>query len=407
MLEAWAASGAMALTGRPHERGLGPPAPLVDQAQRLASDLHRASHRMGTPVAVDPLELLTQRAALAGLGRQGSRSCGGATRLLASADGWLALSLARPSDHELVPAWLERDAPLDGEGWDSIAEVVSHRPGRPLVERAALLGLAAASVGEPQADPVDPTRSPDGVRRVRLDGVAPGSGSLVGCRVVDLSSLWAGPLCGALLARAGAEVIKVESTRRPDGSRSGPAQFFDLLNAGKRSVALDFTDPDGVSWLHRLVDDADVVIEASRPRALAGLGLDPHRLGPRLRVWVSITGHGRRPGQANRVGFGDDAAAAGGLVVWSRGRPLFCADAIADPLAGLAAAAAASQALAIGGRWLLDVALASVARTCAGPTLAVPDELEAAPPQRPGPTPAGPRLGADNHDVLGALGGHR
>ena len=141
--------------------------------------------------------------------------------------------------------------------------------------------------------------------------------------VVDLSALWAGPLCGDLLARAGATVVKVESTQRPDGARRGPREFFDLLNGHKRSVALDLQSHDGVRVLHDLVRRADVVIEASRPRALAQLGVDGPDLvragGPR--VWVSITGYGRSGDAANRVAFGDDAAAAGGLVVWRDGRP--------------------------------------------------------------------------------------
>ena len=89
-----------------------------------------------------------------------------------------------------------------------------------------------------------------------------------------------------------------------------------------------------------------MVIEASRPRALAQLGVNGPDLvragGPR--VWVSITGYGRSGDAANRVAFGDDAAAAGGLVVWRDGVPLFCADAVADPLTGLTAADACLRA---------------------------------------------------------------
>jgi hypothetical protein len=82
--------------------------------------------------------------------------------------------------------------------------------------------------------------------------------------------------------------------------------------------------------------------------------------GPR--VWVSITGHGR---EANRVGFGDDAAVAGGLVAWDEAEPCFAGDAIADPLAGIAAAGLVRSALTSGGRWLADVSLAGVAASVA------------------------------------------
>ena len=185
---------------------------------------------------------------------------------------------------------------------------------------------------------------------------------LTGLVVVDLSALWAGPLCGDLLARAGATVVKVESTQRPDGARRGPRAFFDLLNGHKRSVALDLKSREGLRTLHQLVRRADLVIEASRPRALAQLGLDRAQIvqagGPQ--VWVSITGYGLAGDAANRVAFGDDAAAAGGLVAWSGDGPLFCGDAIADPLSGVTAADACLTALESGGRWLLDVSMSAV-----------------------------------------------
>ena len=147
------------------------------------------------------------------------------------------------------------------------------------------------------------------------------------------------------------------------------------------------------------------MIEGSRPRALAQLGVDPVTLADRgrARVWVSITGHGRTGADANRVGFGDDAAVAGGLVAWEGDQPRFCVDAAADPVAGLAAAAAAVEALAIGGRWLIDVSLASAAAVGAGPTLDVPPEVVAAEPTRPLPAAPGPRLGQHTRAVLDQL----
>jgi crotonobetainyl-CoA:carnitine CoA-transferase CaiB-like acyl-CoA transferase len=124
--------------------------------------------------------------------------------------------------------------------------------------------------------------------------------------------------------------------------------------------------------------------------------------GPRL--WVSITAYGRRGASGARVGFGDDAAAAGGLVAWSRDEPVFCSDAVADPLTGLTAAARALQALQDGGRWLLDVAMAGVAASCAGPTLPVPEKLEPAPPSARQPVATAPAFGADTAAVLAELG---
>ena len=104
------------------------------------------------------------------------------------------------------------------------------------------------------------------------------------------------------------------------------------------------------------------MIEASRPRALEQLGIVANELlmsGPS--VWISITGYGRAAPGRDWVAFGDDAAAAGGLVVWDDDGPCFCADAIADPLSGLTAAAAALEALEGDDAVLLDVAMARVA----------------------------------------------
>ena len=188
-------------------------------------------------------------------------------------------------------------------------------------------------------------------------------------RVADLSSMWAGPLCGAVLARSGAQVLKVESTARPDGTRQGPPAFFEQLNGAKEQVHLDLTAPEGARQLEELLRTVDVVIESSRPRALRQLGIRAEALlgepeGPR--VWVSITGHGRVGAGAERVAFGDDAAVSGGLVSWSDGAPVFCADAIADPLTGLTAAAAALDAWSEPTPVVLDVAMSRVAAHFAG-----------------------------------------
>jgi crotonobetainyl-CoA:carnitine CoA-transferase CaiB-like acyl-CoA transferase len=238
-------------------------------------------------------------------------------------------------------------------------------------------------------------------------GKAPPRPDVAGMVVVDLSALWAGPLCGDLLAGFGTTVIKVESTQRPDGARRGARAFYDLLNGRKRSVALDLQTPRGVRILHALVRRADVVIESSRPRALAQFGLDARDAvaagGPQ--VWVSITGYGRSGEAALRVAFGDDAAAAGGLVTWTADGPLFCADAIADPLTGLTAAAACLDKLRAGGRWLLDISMAAVSAELAGPTLPVPAAgLTVADPHARQVTKHAPELGADTVQVLADLG---
>ena len=305
-------------------------------------------------IAVDGLALLAERAVIAGLTRGGDRSCGRASRLLPAADGWLAVTLARPSDIGDVPAWLEMDVD-DEDPWRTVEKAVKERPAHELVDRATLFGLPVAALASVPATLLA-TGSPG---RVLVDDVL----------VVDFSSLWAGPLCTRLLGDAGARVVKVESRFRPDGARSGPAAFFERLNAGKEIVAADFERdaPD----LHDLVRGADVVVEASRPRALGQFGISAERFlaedgGPR--VWISITGYGRAD---DRVAFGDDAAVGGGLVVEDAAGPCFCADAVADPLTGLVAADACLAALAGDEPVLLDLPLAGVAAAFAGPALPV------------------------------------
>jgi hypothetical protein len=386
---AWGASGAMALTGRADGLPLGPPAGLVERVDAIGGRLARAGEALGGHLAIDPLALLGERAALAGLRRRGATSCGGATRLVPCQDGWFALTLARPDDVALLPAWLELGGPPP-DPWSVIEATVAGRAGGELLDRARLLGLPAAGL------PAERTaRPPDAVAGSTALGEAAPLTGLAGVRVVELGALWAGPLCGSLLAQAGADVVKVESTTRPDGARRGAPAFFDLCNAGKRSAAIDLATPDGREALRAIVAGADVVIEASRPRALEQLGLDATALvaGGGPRAWASITGHGRSGPARDWVGFGDDAAVAGGLVAWDDGGPLLCADAVADPLTGLVAAVAVLEALAAGGRHLLDVPLAAVAAHLAGPTLPVTDPIAVAEPRaRPVTTP-GPAFG--------------
>jgi crotonobetainyl-CoA:carnitine CoA-transferase CaiB-like acyl-CoA transferase len=208
--------------------------------------------------------------------------------------------------------------------------------------------------------------------------------------------------------------VKVESRHRPDGARRGPAAFFDLLHGGQEAVAVDFHHEDGRAALRRLLGAADVVVEGSRPRALEQLGIVAEKVlagsvaGGGPRVWVSITGYGRAAPGRDRVAFGDDAAAAGGLVVWDETGPCFCADAVADPCAGIVAAAATLRALSAGGRWLLDISMRDVAAHLAGPwspsgAMRAPAGLVAEPPRARAASGMGPRLGEHTEAVLGEV----
>lgn len=378
----------MWLTGHADGAPLLAPAGVVSAMQELAG-----------PLDADVLSLLCERAVIAGSTRRGTTSCGGRTRLLRAADGgWVAVSLVRPDDVALLPAWLDVVEPQNGEmddhSWNLVGAAVGRRGERDIVDRAAMLGLPVAGRSEVTDD--DPVAS-------LLLGPTPRlERSPV---VVDLSSLWAGPLTTRLLQLEGARVIKVESLSRPDGARRGPQQFFDLMNAGKESVALDFQSREDVERLRELLGAADVVVEASRPRALRQLGIDACEIladGPR--IWVSITGFGRCGPGATRVAFGDDAAIAGGLTADTGDGPCFVADAVADPLTGVTAAAAVQEALQRNVRVLLDVALARVAarvaRAADGERWREADPPTARRPRLPAYRGRGPELGANTAAVL-------
>jgi hypothetical protein len=374
----------MALTGRADGPALGVPAGVVTVLEAVGAQLAAISARQGDAVELDPLALLGERAAISGFTRQGDRSCGGGTRLVRAADGWVAASLARADDVASVPAWLEVDDVWADEVWKVVAEESLGRSASALVARARLLGLPVSQL---PSEPLRPSVGPFGDYPVAADivGDADRVVPLRDLAVVDLSSLWAGPLCTNVLQLAGARVVKVESTRRPDGARAGPPAFFDLLNTGKAHVALDFAAAQGRAALRNLVAEADVVVEASRPRALRQLGVDRDEImsaanGPR--VWLSITGYGRTGADADAVAFGDDAAVGGGLVAWDERGPCFCADAVADPAAGLVAAASTLAALETQQRWTLDVAMRDVAAHLAtGDVPAAPADLRVAPPR--------------------------
>jgi hypothetical protein len=389
----------MWLTGRPDGPALGAPGALVDLVAHAASALHAGSAGLAT---LDGLALLGERAALSNLSRRGDISCGGSTRLVRAADGWLAVSLARTDDIAALPAWLESSVP-DTDPWATVTEAVAVQSASVLDQRAALLGLPIAALAS-----VPPPDDPAFGLPITARPVARAGGPLLDiteATVIDLSSLWAGPLCGQLLADAGARVIKVESTGRPDGARGGPSSFFDLLNGQKRSVVLDLHSPAGRRDLRRLIAAADVVIESARPRALEQLGIDAAEVlaqAPGPRVWASITSHGRRGTDRERVGFGDVAAVGGGLATHDAQGPCFIGDAVTDPLTGLVAAAAVLEALAAGGHWLIDAAMAPLAATVAGEPLPVGGAVAEPPRARPVPGPASP-LGSDTAAVLAEL----
>jgi hypothetical protein len=360
---------------------LGVPGAVLARARRAARSIGDGAARLGGAVAVDADEVLTGRAGLLGIAPAGRVSAGGATHLLPTRDGWCALTLSRDEDVETVPALLESDD-RPSDPWAAVSRAAAGSVATAFVARARLLDLPAAVLGE--ARPATPR-----IVRSAPPVAAPRMSELL---VADLSSMWAGPLCGQLLAAAGATVVKVESVSRPDGTRRGDRRFFDWMNASKLCYATEFRDAD----VRRLLEVADVVIEASRPAALARRGLSPERLQPRPgRVWLRITGYGAAEGCAHQVAFGDDAAVAGGLVAPG---PAFAGDAIADPLTGLDAMLAVLDSLGRGGGETIDIALAEVAADYAAGCSSL--DSVGAEPRIPAIPNRAAALGADNSRVL-------
>lgn len=314
---------------------------LLDAVAATGERLIAASKK---PIGFDPRRAMSRADDLA-LGDPGLWSPNRHCRLVPCRDGWIAVSLARDDDRDLVPAWT--GAGFADDPWEAVVHNAAHRTAAEMVDAAILLHMPVARVGE--AEPLAPQPLADGGRG---DGI-----------IVDLSALWAGPYCGALLGEAGHDVVKVESPARPDPTPIHTPRLNARLNGRKRrlSMALDTAD------LRALIGDARVLITSGRPHALARLGLDERRLfaiNPGL-LWIAITAHGWRGEAAMRIGFGDDCAAAGGLVRWSDDTPSFLGDALADPLTGLTAATLALEALASKQCGLLDVPLAPTAASFA------------------------------------------
>jgi hypothetical protein len=349
--------------------------PLASFANRTIARLAEATGAKSI-ATLDGATLLCERATLGGMRIPGRISAGGGCRLFDAVGDTIALNLARPADRESLPALFESDT-LDPNDQEAIAAQIAHSDAAALVSRGRSMGLAIASEREVLPSPVTPCiEMTTGCPSTADTGKPP--------RVLDLSSLWAGPLAAHLLWLAGADVVKVESRSRPDAMRWGDETFYALLNQGKASVVLSFTDAADRQALLSLIAAADIVIESARPRALAQLGIDAAqivRVIPGL-VWLTITGHGAAGEAAGWVGFGDDCGVAGGLTAALReasGVASFVGDAIADPLTGMEAARVAWDAWKSrrGGRFAFAMSHV-VARALAAARTENPVELKSA-----------------------------
>ncbi|RKN09304.1 CaiB/BaiF CoA transferase family protein [Streptomyces radicis] len=205
---------------------------------------------------------------------------------------------------------------------------------------------------------------------------------LEGLRVLDLATLFAGPLAATMLGDFGAEVIKVEHPRRPDPSRGhGPSKdgvglWWKLLGRNKRAITLDLSTSGGRDVLLRMAAESDVIIENFRPGTLEkwGLGWDElSAANPRL-VLARVTGFGQFGPYARRPGFGTLAEAMSGFAAITGepdGPPTLPPFGLADSIAALTTAYAVMTALAgrdrTGQGQVVDMAIIEPMLTVLGP----------------------------------------
>jgi len=209
-------------------------------------------------------------------------------------------------------------------------------------------------------------------------------------RVLDVSTVLAGPLTCQILGDYGADVIKVEhprgdSMRGHGRSKDGVSLWWKMISRNKRCVALYLGDPEGAEVFRRLVATADVVVESFRPGTFErwGLGYDALRaVNPGL-VLVRISGFGQTGPYRERAGFGTLAEAMSGFAAITGepdGPPTLPPFGLADSIAGLTAANAALMALyhrdAHGGSGQeIDVSILEPLVTVLGPQPTIYDQL--------------------------------
>ncbi|MGV4887272.1 CaiB/BaiF CoA transferase family protein [Streptomyces viridosporus] len=229
----------------------------------------------------------------------------------------------------------------------------------------------------------DPTAAPP-------TAPSPAGPPLTGLRVLDLATLFAGPLAATLLGDFGAEVVKVEHPGKPDPSRGhGPSKdgvglWWKVLGRNKRTITLDLSRPGGRATLLRLVGTADVVIENFRPGTLEKWDLgwpELSAVNPRL-ILVRVTGFGQFGPYAHRPGFGTLAEAMSGFAAITGepgAPPTLPPFGLADSIAGLTTAYAVMTALAgrerTGEGQVVDMALIEPILTALGPQPTWYDQL--------------------------------
>ncbi len=141
-------------------------------------------------------------------------------------------------------------------------------------------------------------------------------GPLAGLRIIEMAGIGPAPFCAMMLADMGAEVIRVDRREKADLGIPGREARFEVMNRGRRSIAVDLKQPAAVEVVKRLVRDADGLIEGFRPGVMERLGLGPEALAainPRL-VFGRMTGFGQEGPMAARAGHDINYIALAGVL---------------------------------------------------------------------------------------------
>ena len=276
------------------------------------------------------------------------------------------------------PYLADTPSPRPGE---SLQDGGGPAPGEPPTAAPRVGGPPAA--GTPAADP--PTAETRAAA-ARTTGARPaaartasgpaGEGPLAGIRVIDMTTAWAGPMATRSLAWLGAEVIKIEPPRRPDGWRGfltgGPPHHYPDMDPGakpynrnllfntqghdKLSLSLDLKRPGGLDVLRRLAAVSDVLVANFTPGVLDRLGIgydDLAAVNDRI-VVVEMPAFGATGPMASHQGMGKTMEAACGMAALlgygGDEEPVLTGPAILDPIGGLNAAAAVVTALELRAR---------------------------------------------------------
>ena len=213
---------------------------------------------------------------------------------------------------------------------------------------------------------------------------------LEGLRVLDVSTILAGPLCCQILGDYGADVIKIEHPDRGDNmrghghSKDGVPLWWKEVSRNKRTVALDLKAENGAAVFRRLAATADVIVENFRPGTLERWGIGPevlHRDNPGL-VVVRLTGFGQTGPYSSRPGFGTLAEAMSGFADATGepdGPPTLPAFGLADSICGIAASSATLMALrhrdSTGRGQVVDMNILQPIMTAVGPAPTVYQQL--------------------------------